>query len=1012
MSQKLLVSYLMFFFLFSLLSNDIVEDNRQLWTFGKSENWTIWWPKEKGEQVWKVEKTNDDTMLTLNSSKNEMTFNFFEGHLKGVVKMCNLVSFTVNLELLSGNGIEVGLILQDEQSELLVYKPVILKSGYNSITWFLDKDLIISYPFNNSPVNKKPDGNLNIWEFSIKKLANSPEVKIKFIDAYCTERRPLLDFLNVELSTGHPINLVVLPEAKEKANIIIKNSSNFSIPFKLDLKVKTYNEKEWNESIMATVKAKSEYTREIPEKSGDCGIRWVTWKLSKGNYSVEGNSSWARMKPSGPTKGLAPNFLFSVCTHADNWPREIREKEFQALGLCGCKVVRCSPGWAQIESEEGKYNWNMMDELVQLAHQYNMEIQGNPGNCTKWAAREDKALNPNHLIWLFSPPVRAWDKWGKFNYVIANRYKGKIRYWEIGNENDLEFFWNGTTDEYIKYLNIAYTNIKKANPDAYVMTCGFSGIGPHDGKKLNPDMQEKVIREAQNSFDIHAFHQHGLFDYFQKIVDEELPKLRSVLKSSKPLYFNETAMYSCSIGEKGQAETLYKKLLLSFARGAIGYTWYDLRNDGTDPHEPEHNFGMLTYDFHPKAVYIAYNTLTGLLLDKKFVKQYDLGTDAYVFEFKGNSEYIISAWLEKKTLSDKLMAFQIEDNASAKIVDLMGNEIDMPVNQNIILFPVNTECKFLKISKNEKLIYLGSIVNSSNITPVEPEKDFKIRCSIINPCKTVQNLRMKLNLPNYLKAQGTLEYNFPLKTQEKKEMYFLVLSEWAPDILYSEPIITRLEYEFIGTPWRGNLRIPILLKGIIPVDAMTRKEPIFKLYREANIVNFFANDPSNSQYAWKGEKDLSADIWLGLGKENFRLKINVTDDVYEQKYYGENMWMGDSVQWGIKLPDQNRQWEIGFCVKEDGKTDVFCWLKPDGMPDPSPQITVTYQKTKTGIIYDAKVPLIALGITKNALKKDIKFNLIVNDSDFGRREGWIQIAPGIGDTKNPVLWPDISFNYD
>lgn len=41
------------------------------------------------------------------------------------------------------------------------------------------------------------------------------------------------------------------------------------------------------------------------------------------------------------------------------------------------------------------------------------------------------------------------------------------------------------------------------------------------------------------------------------------------------------------------------------------------------------------------------------------------------------------------------------------------------------------------------------------------------------------------------------------------------------------------------------------------------------------------------------------------------------------------------------------------------------------------------------------------------LKRGIQFNLLVNDNDGEGRDGWMQIAPGIGEAKNPELYPFI-----
>ena len=39
-------------------------------------------------------------------------------------------------------------------------------------------------------------------------------------------------------------------------------------------------------------------------------------------------------------------------------------------------------------------------------------------------------------------------------------------------------------------------------------------------------------------------------------------------------------------------------------------SWYDFRNDGSDPFNFEHNMGIITRDFRPKPAYRAYATMT------------------------------------------------------------------------------------------------------------------------------------------------------------------------------------------------------------------------------------------------------------------------------------------------------------------------------------------------------------------------------------------------------------------
>ena len=117
---------------------------------------------------------------------------------------------------------------------------------------------------------------------------------------------------------------------------------------------------------------------------------------------------------------------------------------------------------------------------------------------------------------------------------------------------------------------------------------------------------------------------------------------RSSTRSTEvPWYANETAIHSLNGAERNQAITLFKKLLFAWSRGSIGYTWYDLRNDGYDPVDGEHNYGMVTNDFQPKPVYSAYNMLAGLYRNMKYIRQYDLGANLWAFEFSDGADTLI-----------------------------------------------------------------------------------------------------------------------------------------------------------------------------------------------------------------------------------------------------------------------------------------------------------------------------------------------------------------------------------
>lgn len=186
-----------------------------------------------------------------------------------------------------------------------------------------------------------------------------------------------------------------------------------------------------------------------------------------------------------------------------------------------------------------------------------------------------------------------------------------------------------------------------------------------------PGYQENALRLGKGGYDIHAYHEHGDFHpHFVRMVEERFLPMRKRAGVTEPWWANETALTSSGGNEKPQAMALYKKLIYAWSRGAIGYNWYDLRNDGDDPNHGEHNYGMMTRDFYPKPVYTVYNTLTTLFGGKEFVRQLDAGEGEWLFLFRGGEEMALAAWSEN---GGTLPVIVRTDAASAEAVDLMNH---------------------------------------------------------------------------------------------------------------------------------------------------------------------------------------------------------------------------------------------------------------------------------------------------------------------------------------------------
>jgi len=96
-----------------------------------------------------------------------------------------------------------------------------------------------------------------------------------------------------------------------------------------------------------------------------------------------------------------------------------------------------------------------------------------------------------------------------------------------------------------------------------------------------------------------------------------------------------------------------RAFLTNVANGVPLSIWYDWRDDGIDPREAEHHFGLVrpadgaarSAGFEPKPAFVAARTLTSMLKGFSFQERLDVGAaDDYVLIFSRGGDRRIVAW--------------------------------------------------------------------------------------------------------------------------------------------------------------------------------------------------------------------------------------------------------------------------------------------------------------------------------------------------------------------------------
>jgi hypothetical protein len=222
----------------------------------------------------------------------------------------------------------------------------------------------------------------------------------------------------------------------------------------------------------------------------------------------------------------------------------------------------------------------------------------------------------------------------------------------------------------------------------------------------------------------------------------------------------------------------------------------------------------------------------------------------------------------------------------------------------------------------------------------------------------------------------------------------------------------KLNYTIVGTPWEGTVELALnATSTLISAQPMGARQPDFILETDAHIFNANENDPNRAEWAWKGPSDLSARVWLGLDYDAMLLKVDVSDERHQQPKGAVSMWQADSIQFGIHIPGRDGHWELGIARHDDGSILTHGWKAPAGSDTSyAESIELNTAPRRGGLVYSARLPLDGLGIDVDFLThKAIGFNLIVNDEDGGKREGFAFVGPGLGRGTNVLSWPLVTF---
>jgi hypothetical protein len=335
----------------------------------------------------------------------------------------------------------------------------------------------------------------------------------------------------------------------------------------------------------------------------------------------------------------------------------------------GFEFVRMDLLWANVE-RRGRYRFFPYDRLLGALEARGMGVL--------WI------LDYGHPDHGGSTPRMPADvaAFGRFAEAAAEHFKGRNVQYEIWNEPNTSQFWKPSPNasEYAILLKEALAAIRRADPSAKVSSGGLSRF---DAAFLSAAV-DPSLAAGLAAIGVHPYPKTG-----PETIAPEIGNLREWAARSVgqrvEIWDTEWGYSSANApeeapsnghteeGRQRQASLSVREILTVWAVGLPLAVWYDLRDDGTDPANPEHNYGLLDSSGDEKPAIKAIRTLMSVVSGRKYAGMIpETPEGIHAMRMDGSTDTILIVWTDQLD-GRRRIEYPIRNLISA--TDLMGQAV-------------------------------------------------------------------------------------------------------------------------------------------------------------------------------------------------------------------------------------------------------------------------------------------------------------------------------------------------
>lgn len=314
--------------------------------------------------------------------------------------------------------------------------------------------------------------------------------------------------------------------------------------------------------------------------------------------------------------------------------------------------------WMDIEPTKGNWNWTRFDFYVNTAQKNNDDIIYTLGMTPGWASPD--SLNT-------SAP-RDINDWRTYVQTVGQRYKGRIKYWEIWNETNYGGFYTGTVDQMYQMTVAAQQVLKAIDPTNVILSPNVTWV--HGNEWL-----DKFLQLGGGQYvDVISWHRYTT--YTPELDLPLVDSIKSVMKQNgidKPIWDTEGSTTGSPPSSDQAAGALARDYILQWSWGIFNFNWYGWDvGPGPPLSQPDYTT--------PTADGIAYQQIARWLTGSKLLNKHrqDDGTwIVSITESGGKSAHIV--WNDSENT-----AFTIPTQwAVTDLKDLSGNSSAVSSGQSI-----------------------------------------------------------------------------------------------------------------------------------------------------------------------------------------------------------------------------------------------------------------------------------------------------------------------------------------